>query len=110
MFPGHFPNWMRDSRAAFVAAVEGHPVTARWVIAGPGVLIAAVATMCVMPLWLPRGAAGVTNLAFPIILAPLLWAALFFYALLEENLVRGSVVIGGASLVQATIALLAVSG
>ena len=42
-----------------------------------------------MPLWLPRGAAGVTDIAFPIILVPLLWAVPFFYACLEENLVRG---------------------
>ena len=72
--------------------------------------MAAVATMCVMPLWLPRGAAGVTNLAFPIILAPLLWAVAFFYACLEENLVRGSLVIGGAVLAQSAVALLAIAG
>jgi hypothetical protein len=106
----HLPSWVEEGRAAFAAAVEAHPVAARWLLAGPGAILAALATMCVMPLWLPRGAAGVTNLAFPIIFAPLIWAAAFFYACLEENLVRGSLVIGGAVLLQATAAVLAVAG
>jgi hypothetical protein len=42
-----------------------------------------------------------------VILAPLIWAAAFFYACLEEILVRGGLVIGGAVLVQAAVAVLA---
>ena len=53
-----------------------------------------------MPLWVPPGAAGVNDVAFPIILTPLLWALPFFYAVLEENLVRGTLVLGLAILVQ----------
>ena len=102
----HFPDWMQDARATLEAAVAARPVTTRWLLAGPGALLAAVATMSVMPLWLPRGAAGVTHLAFPIILAPLIWAVAFFYACLEENLVRASLVIAAAVLGQAAIALL----
>ena len=102
----HFPDWLQDAQAALEAAVAARPVTTRWLLAGPGALLAAVATMSVMPLWLPRGRAGVTNLAFPIILAPLIWAVAFFYACLEENLVRASLVIAAAVLGQAAIALL----
>ena len=51
-----------------------------------------------------------TNLAFPVILAPLIWAVAFFYACLEENLVRGTLVIGGAVLLQALVAAVAIAG
>jgi hypothetical protein len=105
-----FPSWVEGARAALAAAVRARPLTTRWLLAGPGAVLAALATMGVMPLWLPRGAAGVSNLAFPIILAPLIWAAAFFYACLEENLVRGSLVIGGAVLAQAAVAVLAMAG
>jgi hypothetical protein len=106
----HLPDWVQGASATLAAAVAAHPRVTRWVLAGPGALLAAVATMAVMPLWLPRGAAGVGNLAFPIILAPLIWAVAFFYACLEENLRRGSLVIGGAVIVQAAVAALAIAG
>ena len=105
-----FPSWIEGAPAALAAVVAAHPVATRWLLAGPGAVLAALATMCAMPLWLPRGAAGVTNLAFPIILAPLLWAVAFFYACLEEKLVRGSLVIGGAVLAQAAVAVLVMAG
>ena len=105
-----FPSWIEGAPAALATVVAAHPVATRWLLAGPGAVLAALATMCAMPLWLPRGAAGVTNLAFPIILAPLLWAVAFFYACLEEKLVRGSLVIGGAVLAQAAVAVLVMAG
>jgi hypothetical protein len=71
-------------------------------LAGPGALAATVATMMAMPVWMPAGAAGVNDIAFPILLAPLLWAVPFFYACLEEDLVRGTLVMLGAILVQGT--------
>ena len=86
----HFPDLCRTRRPRWLRRCAARPVTTRWLLAGPGALLAALATMSVMPLWLPRGAAGVTNLAFPIILAPLIWAVAFFYACLEENLVRAA--------------------
>lgn len=95
---------------ALAAAVRARPVLTRWLLAGPGALLAAVATMAVMPLWLPEGRAGVTNLAFPVILAPLIWAVAFFYACLEENLVRGTLLIGGLIVVQGVVATLAIAG
>ena len=93
----HFPDWMQDAQAALEAAVAraagDHALAAG---GAGGAARGAWRRMSVMPLWLPRGAAGVTNLAFPIILAPLIWAVAFFYACLEENLVRASLVIGAA--------------
>ena len=81
-------------------AIRRRPRLARWILAGPVALLAAVATLMAMPLWVPPGAAGVNDIAFPIILTPLLWAVPFFYAVLAENLVRATVVLGLAILVQ----------
>jgi hypothetical protein len=62
------------------------------VLAGLRALFAGLLTMMAMPVWLPAGAAGIKDIAFPILLTPLLWAVPFFYACLEENLVRGTLV------------------
>ena len=97
-----------DRRAA--EAIRRYPVLTRWLLAGPGALLAALATLMAMPLWVPPGAAGVNDVAFPIILTPLLWALPFFYAVLEENLVRGTLVLGLAILVQGVAIALAIFG
>lgn len=99
-------NWVETTKRA----VAGHPVTARWLLAGPGAVLAALSFMCAMPVWLPAGAAGVNNIAFPLILAPLFWAVAFTYACLEENLPRGAAVILGSSVLQAAAVALAMSG
>ena len=97
-----------DLRA--VEAIRRRPVLTRWLLAGPGALLAALATLMAMPLWVPPGAAGVNDIAFPIILTPLLWAVPFFYAVLEENLVRGTLVLGLATLVQGLAIVVALLG
>ena len=66
--------------------------------------------MMAMPVWLPSGAAGINDIAFPILLTPLLWALPFFYACLEENLVRGTLVISGAIIVQGALVAVAMAG
>ena len=66
----------------------------RWILAGPVALIGAIVAMAVTPLWMPQGAGGVDHLAFAIILFPLYWAALFFYAVLAERLGRAALVFG----------------
>ena len=96
--------------AAITGAIRARPATTRWLLAGPGALAAAVATMMAMPVWLPAGAAGVNNIAYPMILAPLLWAVPFFYACLEPNLVRGAMVLVGTTVAQGTVAALAIAG
>jgi hypothetical protein len=81
-------------------AVRARPVLTRWLLAGPGAVILGLVTMCAMTLWLPAGAGGVDNIAIPIILTPLLWAVPFFYATLEPDLERASLVFAGATLIQ----------
>lgn len=56
--------------------------------AGPGAVIVALVTMAGMSLWLPRGSAGIDNLVLPLVLVPLIWAALFFHACLDARLAR----------------------
>jgi hypothetical protein len=88
-------------------AIRAYPVATRCLLAGPVALATGLLTMMAMPFWMPAGAVGVNNLALPIILAPLLWAVPFFYACLEENLVRGSVVLSAAVLLQGAIVAMA---
>ena len=45
-----------------------------------------------MPLWLPRGAAGIDHIVLPLILLPAVWAALFFHAVLDRSLARVALV------------------
>lgn len=96
----------RDTRLAAVADwIEARPVLMRWLLAGPGAIIAGVATMAAMPLWLPAGNAGVNNVSLPIILTPLLWAVPFFLAVLAKDLVRATVVLSAVTVVQAAAVL-----
>lgn len=96
--------------APLAAAIEARPQMTRWLLAGPGAILATLATMMAAPVWLPPGAVGINHLAFPILLAPLIWAVPFFYACLEENLPRGVAVIVGATLAQGAVAALAMMG
>jgi hypothetical protein len=45
-----------------------------------------------MPLWLPRGAAGIDHIVLPLLLLPAVWAILFFHAVLDRSLVRVALV------------------
>jgi len=84
-------------------AVAEHPLATRWILAGPGALIAALLFMAAMPVWLPAGEAGINNIVYPVVLAPLFWAVAFIYACLEENLFRGAAVGGLAIAAQGAI-------
>jgi hypothetical protein len=92
------------------AAIDARPVTIRWLLAGPGAILAAVATMAAMPVWLPGGAAGINDIALPILLCPLLWAIPFFYATLAEDLSRCAAVLLGATVFQALLIAFSLSG
>lgn len=78
-------------------------VLARWLLAGPGAMIAAVLSISSMPLYFPEGAAGLDHLVFPLVLAPLIWAAACFYAVLDDNLWRATLIIAGAIIVQSAV-------
>lgn len=49
-------------------------------------------TFAGMPLWLPRGAAGIDHIILPLILLPAVWAILFFHAVLDRSLARVAIV------------------
>ena len=60
----------------------------RGLLAGPVVFIAAALIMCGGALWMPQGATQIDNIVLPIVLFPMIWAALFFYTLLDRKLWR----------------------
>lgn len=69
-------------------ALKSRPRLVRWLLCGPVVFIATVLVMMGMAFWLPAGAAGVDHIALPVLLFPLIWAGLFFYALIDDSLLR----------------------
>jgi len=66
-------------------------------------MVVALTLLAGMPLWLPGGAAGIDNLVFPLIFAPLIWAGLFFHACLDRSLVRVAVIAGALFLVHGAL-------
>jgi len=80
------------------------PTARRWTrvaLAGPGAIVTAVVMMAGMTQWLPSGTAGIDNLVLPLVLLPILWAALFFHACLDRRLGRVAIVASGLLLVHA---------
>lgn len=67
----------------------------RWgriLLAGPGAICVTIIVMAGMTLWLPGGRAGIDNLVLPLVLAPLIWAVLFFHACLDRSVGRVALV------------------
>lgn len=60
----------------------------RGVLAGPVCFITAFVVMAGAALWYPAGPAQINNIAVPIIFFPAIWAALFFYLMLDRKLGR----------------------
>lgn len=65
------------------------PVLLRWVLGGPVVLAVSLLFTMALAVVLPTGSAGVDNIVWPLVLAPVFWALLFIYVCLEESLKRG---------------------
>ena len=63
-------------------------ISGRFWLAGPAAFLLSVAVMLGMAIWFPKGAANVDNIVLPMILFPLIWAIIFFYAYLDRNLKR----------------------
>jgi hypothetical protein len=78
-------------------------VWGRFLLAGPGAILVALTLLAGMPLWLPGGAAGIDNLVFPLVLAPLIWAMLFFHACLDRSIARVAIVAGALFLVHGAL-------
>ena len=64
----------------------------RVVLAGPGAVVTTLLVVLGMSLWIPEGPAHIDQLAFPLILLPLVWAMLFFHACLDRSLARAALV------------------
>jgi hypothetical protein len=86
-------------RSTVVATIApATPRSSRWqtaarvTLAGPVTVLLSAMVFAGMPLWFPRGAAGVDHIVLPLILLPAIWAALFFYAVLDRSLVRVALV------------------
>lgn len=76
----------------------------RWTLGGPVTLIVTLAIMAGMTVWWPAGGAGIDQVAMPIILFPVIWVCVFVYAVLEDHLGRGCLVM--VALIIANAALL----
>lgn len=72
---------------------RGPSAAIRGLIAGPLVLACSVLVMAGMPIYLPAGAGGADHIAFSVLLFPLIWAALFFYAIMEKRQWRSAVIL-----------------
>lgn len=77
----------------------------RFMLAGPVVLLASIIVMAGAPVWFPAGAAGINSVAVPLVLYPLIWAGLFFYACLSQKLKRAWLVISAIVLLNTVIIL-----
>lgn len=66
-------------------------------------MVTALVVMAGMALWLPGGAVGIDNLVLPLILVPVIWAALFFHACLDRRLGRVALVMAGLLAVHAAL-------
>lgn len=88
-------------------SLTAHPRLVRWLLCGPLVFVGTVCVMMGMAFWWPVGAAGVDHIAMPVLLFPLIWAGLFFYALLDNSLLRAVCVLTG--LIVAHLGLLALN-
>lgn len=78
-------SWRRARARALTARQH---LILRWVLAGPVTVIVAVLALMGMPVYLPRGAGNVDHLVIPLVLFPIIWAALFFHAVLDHKLKR----------------------
>ena len=66
----------------------------RALLAGPCAAALTVLIIAAAPSWVPKGSGGVDHIAFPLFFMPAIWGVIFFYALLDRNLARITVVMG----------------
>lgn len=87
-----------------VTSASRRNVFLRWMLAGPAALLLSVAVTAAMPIWFPKGAANIGHFIFPVVLFPAVWAAAFTYTVLERNLVRATLIVIGATALNAVVA------
>lgn len=94
------------SQTGRLSTASSHARTGwRVVLAGPLALIATCAAVLGGAVWLPPGPAQVDNLVLPVVLFPLLWAAVFLYACVEPRLLRGYAIVGTLILVNLALVI-----
>lgn len=74
-------------------------------LAGPIAAAIALVALTAMPIYIPAGPDGVDNLVIPLLLLPIVWAVLFFHAVLDGSLIRVALI--GALLAAASVMLIA---
>ncbi len=63
-------------------------LSARFWLAGPVAFLLSMITMMGMTVWFPKGEAAVDNIVMPLVLFPIIWAIIFFYAYLDSKIKR----------------------
>jgi hypothetical protein len=89
------PQTLNASNALMTRRKWRWPTFVRVVLAGPGAIIISLLFVACMPVWFPKGAAGIDHIALPVIILPGVWAVLFFYAVLDRSLIRVALVAAG---------------
>ncbi|MEM9060860.1 MAG: hypothetical protein AAGD13_10410 [Pseudomonadota bacterium] len=87
--------------------IVAHPLTMRWILAGPIALILSIVTMAAMPFWFPEGAAGVDHLAMPVVIFPLIWTVALMYPCIEDNMPRATLIMLAALFAQLLVIIAA---
>ena len=59
---------------------------ARFWFAGPLAFILSIVMMLGMAVWFPKGNAEIDNIVMPLILFPLIWSGVFFFAYLSGSI------------------------
>ena len=70
--------------------VQRHPFaflfSQRFWLSGPATLVVTLLVMLAMAAWFPPGIGKVNNIIVPLVMFPLIWAALFFYTYLTQRM------------------------
>ncbi|MEM8774663.1 MAG: hypothetical protein AAGF53_06490 [Pseudomonadota bacterium] len=81
----------------------------RWLLAGPGALIAAILAMGGSTQWVPSGPAEIDHFMFPLLLFPGIWAFFFFIAIMFDHVWKASILILGITAIHAYLVFTAFS-
>lgn len=84
-------------------------LASRWMLAGPGALIAAILAMGGSTQWLPVGPSGLDNMLYPVLLFPGIWAVFFFIAIMFDHVWKAALLIIGVSVAHAYLVFTAFS-
>ena len=77
--------------------------SSRFWLAGPFCLIVAVLCLLGMAAWFPAGVGKINNIIMPLVMFPLIWAVLFFYSYLSQQLKVAWAVLGTIAVVHVGI-------